>query len=163
MYITANVMLTIDDFFRNIQVSILTRGYEQWHNREANLLITRGLVGRLSNTPNVGFAYEIQGVVDNLTSHGVHALPGRRYSVKIHTGISMEIPWGCYGRIATRSSVAWNLGLDIGAGVIDSDYQSEIIILAFNHSYVPVRISPGQCVAQLSIEHISLSEVYEAP
>ncbi|KAG6472353.1 hypothetical protein ZIOFF_069813 [Zingiber officinale] len=28
----------------NIQVSILTRGYEAWHNGEANLLITRGLV-----------------------------------------------------------------------------------------------------------------------
>ncbi|KAG6506468.1 hypothetical protein ZIOFF_031791 [Zingiber officinale] len=41
-----------------LQVSILTRGYEQWRNGEANLLITRGLVGRLSNTPNVSFAYE---------------------------------------------------------------------------------------------------------
>ncbi|KAG6485641.1 hypothetical protein ZIOFF_054204 [Zingiber officinale] len=82
---------------------------------------------------------------------------------KIHTSISMEIPWGCYERIATRSSATWNLGLDIGAGVIDSDYRGEIIILAFNHSDVPVRISPRQCVAQLIIENISLPEVYEAP
>ncbi|KAG6524084.1 hypothetical protein ZIOFF_013974 [Zingiber officinale] len=55
---------------RNIQVSILTRGYENWRNGEANLLVTRGLVGRLSNTPNVGFAYEVQNVVDYLASHG---------------------------------------------------------------------------------------------
>ncbi|KAG6526594.1 hypothetical protein ZIOFF_016586 [Zingiber officinale] len=47
-----------------------------------NLLVTRGLVGRLSNTPNVGFAYEVQNVVDYLTSHGVQALPGRSYNTK---------------------------------------------------------------------------------
>ncbi|KAG6478398.1 hypothetical protein ZIOFF_061840 [Zingiber officinale] len=77
VYVIPDIMLTVGDFFRNIQVSILTRGYEQWSHGEANLLITRGLVGRLSNTPNVGFAYEVQGVVDYLTSHDVQALPGR--------------------------------------------------------------------------------------
>ncbi|KAG6536514.1 hypothetical protein ZIOFF_001572 [Zingiber officinale] len=30
----------------------------------------------------------------------------------ISTGLSLEIPWGTYGRIATRSSVTWKLGLD---------------------------------------------------
>ncbi|KAG6532217.1 hypothetical protein ZIOFF_006056 [Zingiber officinale] len=44
--------------------------------------ITRGLVGRLSNTPNAGFAYEVENVVDYLASHGVRALPGRRYSTR---------------------------------------------------------------------------------
>ncbi|KAG6497661.1 hypothetical protein ZIOFF_045565 [Zingiber officinale] len=67
---------------RNIRISILTRGYEGWQNSEANLPITRGLVGRLSNTPNVGFAYEVRNVMDYLTSHGVRALPGRSYSTR---------------------------------------------------------------------------------
>ncbi|KAG6525418.1 hypothetical protein ZIOFF_015374 [Zingiber officinale] len=40
------------------------------HKLERNIQVSRGLVGRLSNGPNVGFAYEIQGVVDYLTSHG---------------------------------------------------------------------------------------------
>ncbi|KAG6499417.1 hypothetical protein ZIOFF_039203 [Zingiber officinale] len=40
------------------------------------------MVGRLSNTPNVGFAYEIQNVVDYLITHGVRALPGRRYNTR---------------------------------------------------------------------------------
>ncbi|KAG6468081.1 hypothetical protein ZIOFF_072649 [Zingiber officinale] len=82
IYVIQEVMMTIGDFYRNIQISILTRGYEAWQNSEANLLITRGMVGRLSNTPNVGFAYEVQGVVDYLTSHGVNALPGRRFSIR---------------------------------------------------------------------------------
>ncbi|XP_042424410.1 callose synthase 7-like isoform X5 [Zingiber officinale] len=82
VYVIPDTMLTISDFYRNIQVSILARGYENWRNGEANLLITRGLVGRLSNTPNVGFAYEIQNVVDYLASHGVRTLPGRSYNTR---------------------------------------------------------------------------------
>ncbi|KAG6496104.1 hypothetical protein ZIOFF_043952 [Zingiber officinale] len=82
VYVIPDTMLTVSDFYRNIQVSILTRGYEGWRNGEANLLMTRGLVGRLSNTPNVGFAYEVQNVVDYLVSNGVRALPGRSYSTR---------------------------------------------------------------------------------
>ncbi|XP_028098577.1 uncharacterized protein LOC114298248, partial [Camellia sinensis] len=53
---------------------------------EANLLITRGLVGRLSNTPNVGFAYEIQGVTEFLTSRGVKAIPGEQVPTDVLRG-----------------------------------------------------------------------------
>ncbi|KAG6499419.1 hypothetical protein ZIOFF_039205 [Zingiber officinale] len=82
VYVISDTMLTISDFYRNIQISILARGYEGWQNSEANILVTRGMVGRLSNTPNVGFAYEIQNVVDYLITHGVRALPGRRYNTR---------------------------------------------------------------------------------
>ncbi|KAG6495849.1 hypothetical protein ZIOFF_043678 [Zingiber officinale] len=61
---------------------------------------------------------------------------------KFSIGISLEIPYGSYGRIATRSSAAWNLGLDVRTGVIDSDYRRKIIILSFNHSDEPIRIQP---------------------
>ncbi|KAG6537925.1 hypothetical protein ZIOFF_003028 [Zingiber officinale] len=91
VYIIPDIMMTINDFYRNIQLSILTRGYDQWQGGEANLLFTRGMVGRLSNTPNTGFAYEIQGVVDYLTSHGVRALPGRRYSTTPLLGLDWVI------------------------------------------------------------------------
>ncbi|KAG6492239.1 hypothetical protein ZIOFF_047190 [Zingiber officinale] len=49
------------------------------------------MVGRLSNTPNTGFAYEIQRVMDYLTSHGVRALPGRRYSTTPLLGLDWII------------------------------------------------------------------------
>ncbi|KAG6493275.1 hypothetical protein ZIOFF_048254 [Zingiber officinale] len=74
-----------------LQISILARGYEAWQNSEANLLVTRGMVGRLSNTPNVGFIYEVQEVVDYLTSHGVNALPGRRFSTRNLQGLNWVI------------------------------------------------------------------------
>ncbi|CAL5326658.1 unnamed protein product [Camellia sinensis] len=70
--------MTIADFFNHVQIVIQTRGYDEWQNGEANLLVTRGLVGRLSNTPNVGFAYEVQGVTDFLTSKGVKAIAGEK-------------------------------------------------------------------------------------
>ncbi|AHI90954.1 polyprotein [Hibiscus bacilliform virus GD1] len=79
IYVVPDTMMTIGDFARNIQISILTRGYSNWQNGEANLLVTRGIVGRLSNTPNVAFAYEIGNVTDYLTSQGVQAIAGRRY------------------------------------------------------------------------------------
>ncbi|KAG6480640.1 hypothetical protein ZIOFF_057225 [Zingiber officinale] len=37
----------------------------------------------------------------------------------ISTSLSMGIPWGTFGRITTKSSATFRLGLDIGAGVID--------------------------------------------
>ncbi|KAG6474210.1 hypothetical protein ZIOFF_068134 [Zingiber officinale] len=116
VYVIPETMLTIGDFFRNIQISILTKGYESWQNGEPNLLITRGLVGRRL----------------------------------IQTGLSMEISWGTYGRIATRSSVEFKLGLDVGAGVIDSDYRGEIKILAFNHSNQNIYIHRGDYLELLA-------------
>ncbi|KAF5933479.1 hypothetical protein HYC85_029650 [Camellia sinensis] len=86
VYIVPNTMMTIGDFYNHVQVVIQTRGYENWQGGEANLLITRGLVGRLSNTPNVGFAYEIQGVTEFLTSRGVKAIPGEQVSTEILRG-----------------------------------------------------------------------------
>lgn len=63
IYCVPDIMMSLGSFIRNIQISILTHGYEQWQEQgEPNLLITRGLVGRLSNTSNVGFAYSIEGV-----------------------------------------------------------------------------------------------------
>ncbi|KAG6490115.1 hypothetical protein ZIOFF_051398 [Zingiber officinale] len=91
IYVIPEVMMTIGDFYSNIQISILARGYEAWQNSEANLLVTRGMVGRLYNTPNVGFIYEVQGVVDYLTSHGVNALPGRRFSTRNLQGLNWVI------------------------------------------------------------------------
>ncbi|KAG6513514.1 hypothetical protein ZIOFF_023844 [Zingiber officinale] len=41
----------------------------------------------------------------------------------IPTDLRMEIPFRTYDRIATRSGIAWNHSLDVGAGVIDFDYR----------------------------------------
>ncbi|ATZ69477.1 ORF3 polyprotein [Cacao swollen shoot Ghana L virus] len=82
VYVIPDTMMTIGDFARNVQISILTRGYENWQNGESNLLITRAMTGRLSNTPNVAFAYQIEGATDYLASHGVRAIAGRKVDLQ---------------------------------------------------------------------------------
>lgn len=49
--------------------------------------------------------------------------------IRIRTGISMSIPFGCVGIIKDRSSLA-NKGIHILAGVIDSGYTGEILVVA---------------------------------
>ncbi|KAG6518358.1 hypothetical protein ZIOFF_021833 [Zingiber officinale] len=42
IYVIPETIMTIGDFYQNVQISILARGFEAWQNSEANLLITRG-------------------------------------------------------------------------------------------------------------------------
>lgn len=50
----------------------------------------------------------------------------------IKTGIVLEIPSGYYGRIAPRSGLAFKSGIDVMAGVIDSDYRGEVGVILYN-------------------------------
>ncbi len=59
-----------------------------------------------------------------------------RGKLLVGTGLAFGIPIGNYGRIAPRSGLAAKNMIDIGAGVIDSDYRGEVKVLLFNHSEV---------------------------
>ncbi|KAG6472271.1 hypothetical protein ZIOFF_069731 [Zingiber officinale] len=60
----------------------------------------------------------------------------------ISTGLAITILEGYYGRIAPRSGVAWQKGIQIGAGVIDNDFR-------------------GEEIAQLILEKIATLEVIQ--
>ena len=87
----------------------------------------------------------------DLAANVTHIIPpfGRE---KISTGIAVEFPDGCYGRVAGRSGITWNLGILIGGGVIDPDFRGEISVIAFNTTNMPWEILPGDRVAQLIVE-----------
>jgi dUTP pyrophosphatase len=76
----------------------------------------------------------------------------------IHTGLAVAIPHGFYGRVAPRSGLAIKHGLDVLAGVIDSDYRGEILCALVNHGAEQVWIEAGMRVAQLVIESIATPE-----
>jgi dUTP pyrophosphatase len=76
----------------------------------------------------------------------------------IATGVSLELPEGYAGLIWPRSGLAVKLGLDSGAGVIDSHYRGEIKVLLFNHSDDEIHIKSGDRIAQLIIQKVETVE-----
>lgn len=79
----------------------------------------------------------------------------------VSTGLHVAIPEQHYGRIAPRSSVAWKMGVETGAGVIDSDYRGEVKVLLFNHSDADYFAQAGSRIAQLIVERIATPEITE--
>lgn len=77
----------------------------------------------------------------------------------VKTGISVAVPTGTYGRVAPRSGLAVNHGIDTGAGVIDADYRGEVCVALFNHGDEDYTIRAGDRVAQLIIEKIWMGNV----
>lgn len=77
--------------------------------------------------------------------------PRNRYLIQ--TGISLEIPEGYYGRVAPRSGLAVKYGIDVFAGVVDSSYRGELMVLLYNSNEIETFvIKKGDRIAQLIIE-----------
>lgn len=74
--------------------------------------------------------------------------------IRAHTGLSVAIPEGFYGRVAARSGLAAKHGLDVLSGVIDADYRGEIICLLYNTGDEPIVLPAGSKMCQLIIEQI---------
>ena len=52
----------------------------------------------------------------------------------VETRLAVSLPLGTYARITPRSGLAIRNFIDVGAGVVDSDYWGEIKVVLFNHS-----------------------------
>ena len=74
------------------------------------------------------------------------------------TGLAVAIPEGYYGRVAPRSGLASKHGLDVLAGVIDSDYRGEIGCLLYNAGDKTLHLPAGSKICQLIIEKIITPE-----
>ena len=78
--------------------------------------------------------------------------PNQRFLVR--TGLAVAIPEGHYGRIAPRSGLATKKGLDVFAGVIDSDYRGEVRCLLYNSGDETIKLPAQSKICQLIIEKI---------
>ena len=81
--------------------------------------------------------------------------------VKIPLHISMAIPMGHYGRIASRSSFAAQR-VHVAGGVIDRGYRGDVTVLLENSGDQPFTIQKGDRIAQLILEKHSTPSVVEA-
>ena len=67
----------------------------------------------------------------------------------VDTRLAVSLPPGTYARIAPRSGLAIRNFIDVGAGVVDSDYWGEIKVILFNHSAEDFVVQAGDRIAQL--------------
>ena len=72
----------------------------------------------------------------------------------METGLAVALPAGTYARIAPRSGLAIRNFIDVGVGVVDSDYRGEIKVVLFNHSAEDFKVQAGDQIAQLILERI---------
>ncbi|KAG6461674.1 deoxyuridine 5'-triphosphate nucleotidohydrolase [Manduca sexta] len=90
-----------------------------------------------------------------------YVVPARGKEV-VKTDLQIELPPGCYGRVAPRSGLAVKNFIDVGAGVIDEDYRGNVGVVLFNHSDSDFTVKKGDRIAQLiceKIDHPVLQEV----
>lgn len=94
----------------------------------------------------------------DLTSiESITIAPGERQMVS--TGLSCMLPIGTYLRIAPRSGLAARHGIDVLAGVIDSDYRGEIKVILQNLGDIPFVVQKGNRIAQGILEYFVMAEV----
>ena len=82
--------------------------------------------------------------------------PGTNYLVK--TGIAVRLPkppiqgLSVYGRIAERSGLSLKNMINIGGGVIDTNYTGDLGVILFNNGEDTFKIAKGDKIAQLIVE-----------
>ena len=69
---------------------------------------------------------------------------------RLELGMSLRPPIGFFARMIERSSAA-TIGLQIGGGIIDDDFDinTEIILIVYNHLDFEIKAERGKSIAQL--------------
>ena len=68
---------------------------------------------------------------------------------KVPLGLKLGYPDGCYGQLKVRSGHALNRQMVVDAGVLDPDYEGEVILLCSTRSDDEQTIPKGKALAQL--------------
>jgi dUTP pyrophosphatase len=98
---------------------------------------------------------------DLRASQAVEIGPGGRAAVP--TSVRLQIPPGHVGLVWPRSGLAVHHGIDTLAGVIDSDYRGEVRVVLVNHGEEPLRIAPGDRIAQLLLQRVERAAFAAVP
>ena len=67
------------------------------------------------------------------------------------TGVSFECSEGYFDHILSRSGLSVKHGIEVGAGVIDQDYEGELKVVLCNHGDEDFHINKGDRIAQIVI------------
>ena len=83
--------------------------------------------------------------------------PGQ--SVCIPSGIKVNVPTGHALIAFNKSGVALKKGLDVGACVVDEDYQGEVHLHLTNVSREKIRLSAGEKIVQFVLLPVNYAEI----
>ena len=72
-------------------------------------------------------------------------------SYVVDTGVCIVMPNNYYGRIESRSSLAFKHGVTAFNGIIDSDFMREMKVLLVNNGTEPYHYKKGDRIAQLIV------------
>jgi dUTP pyrophosphatase len=87
----------------------------------------------------------------DLYAYGTYTVPAwGRCLVK--TGLRFGFRPNLYARVAPRSGLSLKHGIEVGAGVIDSDYRGEVGVVLYNFSDNPFLVNNGDRIAQVILE-----------
>ena len=118
----------------------------------------------LAKTPTKGSEYSAGWDLYAATDYDIEIHPHQ--TVKIGTGIAIELPSMTFGAIYPRSGIATKQGLRPAncVGVVDSDYRGEVIVALHNDTNDWQVIPAGSRIAQLIVQNyvpITWNEVDE--
>ena len=117
-----------------------------------------------ASIPTYGSSYaagcDLSACIDQAISIPPHT------TIKVPTGLAIELPENTVGLIYARSGMATRRHLAPAnkVGVIDADYRGEIIVALHNHSEEAQTIEVGERIAQLVVApfyHVEFEEVDE--
>lgn len=96
---------------------------------------------------------------DDSDNYTLKVLPGK--TLKVGTGIAVELPKGTFGAIYARSGLGIKHGIVPAncVGIIDEDYRGEIVVALHNHSDKPFFFKFGDRIAQLVIHPYIAADV----
>lgn len=74
----------------------------------------------------------------------------------VATGVALALPDGCAGLVMPRSGLALRHGVTVlnAPGLIDSGYRGELKVLLVNTGDAEYRVSRGDRIAQLVVQHV---------
>jgi dUTP pyrophosphatase len=85
----------------------------------------------------------------------VDCVVSSRSSTIVSSGLSVQIPFGHFGRVEGLTLLAMQHSIVPFSSILDSECRSIINVKLFNHSNQPYRIQRGDAVAQLVIQRYS--------
>jgi dUTP pyrophosphatase len=145
----------------------IKKGFQKWYKNQRRVSKQTFDMRPIPYLKLRGDAIEPERMTPHSAGLDLFAINSKKISANggrtlFKTGIAIEIPRKHYGRIAPRSGLALNNGLDVLGGVVDFDYYpGEIKVLLINHGKIDLHIVKGDRIAQLIIARIHMGELEE--